>query len=86
MSREDFLGAVAVALLIVLATLPIVAPFLVVTNPEVAVRASNGIALSMLYGLGAWWGRIVGASPWRIGAGLTAIGVALVLVMIALGG
>jgi hypothetical protein len=84
--REDVLGAAAVALVIVLATLPIVAPFLVVSDPEVAVRISNAIALSMLFLLGARWGRIVGANPWRIGAGLTGIGVVLVLVTIALGG
>jgi len=84
--REDVLGAAAVALVIVLATLPIVVPFLVVADPYLAVRVSNGVALSMLFLLGAWWGRMVGASPWRIGAGLTGIGVALVLVTIALGG
>ncbi len=84
--REDLLGAAAVALVIVLATLPIVAPFLVVADPDLAVRVSNAVALSMLFLLGAWWGRIVGANPWRIGTGLTFLGVLLVLVTIALGG
>jgi hypothetical protein len=84
--REDLLGAAAVALQIVLATLPIVVPFLVIADPALAVRVSNAIALSMLFLLGVWWGRIVGANPWRIGAGLTGIGVVLVLVTIALGG
>jgi VIT1/CCC1 family predicted Fe2+/Mn2+ transporter len=85
-TRADLLGAVAVALLIVAATLPIVAPFLVVEDEGLAVRISNSIALAMLFLLGAWWGRSVGASPWRIGAGLTGIGIVLVLVTIALGG
>lgn len=84
--RDDVLGAVAVALLIVLATLPIVLPFLVVADPDVAVRVSNAVALTMLFLLGAWWGRIVGTSPWRTGAGLTVVGIGLVLVTIALGG
>jgi VIT1/CCC1 family predicted Fe2+/Mn2+ transporter len=75
-----------VALLIVAATLPIVAPFLIVEDPALAVRVSNAVALSMLFLLGAWWGHIVGASPWRVGAGLTGIGIALVLITIALGG
>jgi VIT1/CCC1 family predicted Fe2+/Mn2+ transporter len=84
--KEDVYGAVAVALVIVLATLPIVVPFLLVADPNVAVRVSNAVALSMLFLLGAWWGRIVGVNPWRVGAGLTGIGIALVLVTIALGG
>lgn len=84
--RGDVHAAVAVAVLIVVSTLPIVVPFLLFEDPAVAVRISNGIALTMLFLLGAWWGRIVGANPWRIGLGLTGIGIALVLVTIALGG
>jgi hypothetical protein len=32
------------------------------------------------------WGRAVGGNPWTIGAGLTGVGLLLVLVTIALGG
>jgi hypothetical protein len=84
--REDLLGAVAVALIIVLATLPVVAPLVVVTDPDVAVRLSNLVALALVFLVGVQWGRMVGASPLGIGAGLTALGVALVLITIALGG
>lgn len=85
-TAADLRGAAAVALLIVLATLPVVVPFLVVTDAALAVRISNGVALALLFLLGMWWGRTVGANPWRIGAGLTGVGVVLVLVTIALGG
>jgi hypothetical protein len=67
--REDLLGGVAVALVIIVATLPIVVPYLVIANPEHAVRLSNGIALTMLFLLGAWWGRVVGGRSLRIAAG-----------------
>ncbi|MGH7786855.1 MAG: VIT1/CCC1 transporter family protein [Candidatus Binatia bacterium] len=83
---RDLLGGAAVALIIVLATLPVVIPFLVVPDPSVAVRVSNAIALTELFLTGAWWGREVGGSPLRIATGLTAVGVVLVLITIALGG
>jgi VIT1/CCC1 family predicted Fe2+/Mn2+ transporter len=84
--RDDFLGGVAVALVILVATVPIVVPYLLVSNPNLAVRLSNGIALTLLFLLGAWWGRVVGARSWRIAAGLTLVGIVLVLITIALGG
>ena len=84
--REDLLGGVAVALIIVLTTLPVVVPYLVVSDPNLAVRLSNLIALTLLFLVGVWWGRVVGANPWRIGAGLTLVGMVLVLITIALGG
>ncbi len=84
--RDDLLGGLAVALVIVLATFPIVVPYLVVSDPNLAVRLSHLIALSLLFLLGAWWGRVVGGRSIRIAAGLTLVGVALVLITIALGG
>lgn len=86
MLRKDILGAIAVGLLILVATLPMVVPFLLVSNATTAVRISNLITLVMLFGIGWWWGRVVGANPLRIGAGVTGVGLALVLITIALGG
>lgn len=84
--RDDILGGIAVAGLVLLATLPILVPFMLMSDPSVAVRCSNLIALGMLLWLGWWWGRAVGANPYRISAGVTAVGLALVLVTILLGG
>lgn len=84
--REDLVGGVAVALVILVATLPIVVPYLVVSDPDLAVRLSNGIALTLLFVLGAWWGQVVGGRALRIATGLTLLGVTLVLITIALGG
>lgn len=84
--REDLLGGVAVGLIILLATLPVVVPYLAVASPTLAVRVSHLIALTELFLLGAWWGRMVGGSSLRIGAGLTLVGAVLVLITIVLGG
>ncbi len=84
--REDWLGALAVTLLIAVSTLPIVVPYLVFADPDLAVRVSHGVALGMLFMLGMWWGRLVGANPFAIGAGLTLVGTVLVLLTIAMGG
>jgi VIT1/CCC1 family predicted Fe2+/Mn2+ transporter len=84
--REDLLGGVAAALVIVFATLPVVVPYLVMSNPNHAVRVSNLIALVLLFLLGVRWGQIVGANPLRIGAGVTLLGLVLVLITIVLGG
>ena len=84
--RDDVLGGVAVALVIVLATLPIVVPYLVVSDPNLAVRSSNLVALTLLFLLGVRWGQIVGGRAIRIASGLTVLGAALVLITIALGG
>ena len=86
LNRDDLLGGVAAALAIVLATFPIVVPYLVVSNPDLAVRCSNLIALILLFLLSARWGQIVGGSSIRFAFGLTVLGMALVLITIVLGG
>jgi VIT1/CCC1 family predicted Fe2+/Mn2+ transporter len=84
--REDVLGGAAVALIILVATLPVVFPYLVIADANLAVRVSNAIALALLFLLGLRWGHLVGGRPWGIATGLTAIGIVLVLITIALGG
>lgn len=83
---EDLLGGVAVCVLIVLATIPVLVPFALVDEVEIAVRLSNGVAIGELALLGAKWGSVVGGSPLRISLGLTAVSMVLVGVTIALGG
>lgn len=81
---NDLLGGIAVALLVIVATMPVVLPFLVLSNPIIAIRISNLTVLVMLFAAGWWWARTVGADPWQIGAGVTGIGLILVLITIAL--
>jgi VIT1/CCC1 family predicted Fe2+/Mn2+ transporter len=82
----DLLGGTAVALVIVLATVPVVVPFLFVNDPMLAARLSNLVALVELGLVGARWGQATGASPIWIAIGLTTVGLVLVAITIALGG
>lgn len=83
---EDIKGGVAVALTLLLATIPVILPFLLFTDLRGAVRASNVIALLLLFCVGSWWGYVVAGTPWRVGFGMTLIGLVLVFVTILLGG
>lgn len=83
---DDFVGAVAVFLLVVLATFPVVIPFIFIHETAVAMRASNAVALVILFASGYALGQHAGDTPWRTGAAMVAIGVALVVATIALGG
>ena len=83
---DDLLGGTAVALAIVVSTLPVVAPFVLIRDTELAVRASNAVGVAGLALLGARWGQLVGGSPLGIGFGLTLVGLVLVGITIVLGG
>ncbi len=84
--KKDWLGAIAVFLLVFLSTLPVVTPFLFMHNPLVALRCSNGIAIVMLFGLGYGFGRCAGFQPWVMGIAMVVIGGVLVTITMALGG
>jgi hypothetical protein len=84
---EDFFGALGVALIAVLAALPLVIPLLLFReNAALALRASNLVAIGMLYLFGDRWARYSGSNPLKVGFALAALGVAMVLVAIPLGG
>jgi hypothetical protein len=80
--RKDILGGLAVAIVIMVATIPVVVPFLVVGDPKVAVRVSNLVALTELFLLGVWWAKVVGARSLPTAVGLTLIGLVLMLITI----
>jgi hypothetical protein len=86
LGREDWLGALAVFLLVFLSTFPLVIPFLVFQDVQVALRVSNVIALAMLFMTGYWLARHAGYPPWRTGFRIMLLGVVLVAITIALGG
>jgi hypothetical protein len=56
-----------VFLLVFVATLPVVIPFLLFSDPRWALRASNGVAILMLFLTGFALGRHAGRRPWLIG-------------------
>ncbi|MDD2049356.1 hypothetical protein [Pseudomonas putida] len=82
----DFLGALGVFLLVVLATFPVVIPFLLTGDAALAVRASNLVALVLLFVAGWMLARHSGGNPWASGMILAVVGTALMLGIIALGG
>jgi len=84
--REDAIGAVAIFLIVVAATFPVVLPFIFIGDVQLAKRLSAGIAIAMLYLCGHQWGRYAGLAPWRAGLVLVLLGCAVEAVVIALGG
>jgi len=86
LTKSDGLGAMAICLLSLLSTFPVVIPFLFITEPRTALRVSNLIAIAMLYLCGHVLGRWAGFRPWVMGLWLVAGGAALVGVAIVLGG
>ncbi len=79
-------GALGVFLLVSLSTFPMVVPFLFLSEPTVALRTSHAVGLSMLFMIGALFGRTADQHPLRIGLWMVGIGLVLVLLAIALGG
>jgi hypothetical protein len=85
-TRSDLAGAVGVFLLVVVGTLPVTLPFAFLSGVAPAMRWSQGIGLVMLFANGAALGHYAGFGAWRSGLTMLAIGVALVGIVIALGG
>jgi len=83
---DDLRGAVGVFLLVVLATIPVVLPFVFVPEPHRALRISNLVALGMLFAGGWSLAGYAGLSRWRLGFGMLMLGTVLVAITIALGG
>jgi len=86
LSRTDFAGAAGVFLMVFLSTFPVVIPFLILHETHQALRASNAIAIVMLFLTGWSLGRHTGRRAWLTGLGMVMVGVVLVAVTVALGG
>lgn len=86
LTKADWAGALGVFLLVFLSTFPIVIPFLLIGNLHLALRVSNGIALTMLFITGWVLARHGGHNPWWSGLAMMLVGLVLVGVTIALGG
>ena len=85
-TARDLLGAASVCLLVFLTTLPVAIPFMLVSDPQPALRISNAVALVMLFLLGSSLARYTGGRPLRLGLGMLILGAVLVALTIALGG
>jgi hypothetical protein len=85
-TADEWLGGIAVFVLVVVAILPVVLPFLFFEDPMRALRVSNGIAILMLFLTGYVYGYHAGYRPVASGLIMTAVGGAMVGLTIALGG
>ncbi|MFN7986634.1 MAG: VIT1/CCC1 transporter family protein [Thermoanaerobaculia bacterium] len=83
---EDWRGALAVFLLVVASTIPVVLPFVFMRDAMLALRVSNAIAVSMMFAMGYTFGRLANARPWLTGIVMVVLGAALVSLTMALGG
>jgi VIT1/CCC1 family predicted Fe2+/Mn2+ transporter len=86
LGRADFTGALGVFLLVVLATFPVVVPFMLIDQTAFAVRVSNLVAVAMLLVAGTALARYAGAPAWQGGLAMAVTGSLLLAAIIALGG
>jgi VIT1/CCC1 family predicted Fe2+/Mn2+ transporter len=86
LTKRDWLGALAVCLLSFLSTFPIVIPFVLIGDARLALRASNAVAIAMLFVCGYAFGRRAGIRPWTAGLAMVGAASAFVGVAIVLGG
>jgi len=83
---SDWWGAFGVFLLVFVATFPVTIPFMVIHTLGFAMRASNAVAIAMLFIAGFAYGRVIHRSPVSIGIAAVFIGLIIVTFTIALGG
>lgn len=86
LGRQDLLAAAAIFLLVVLATFPVVVPFILFDDLPRAMRVSNGIAIAMLFAAGLALGRHADLGAARTGLWMVGLGVAMVAAIMLFGG
>ena len=87
LAPRDFLEAFAVFLMVVVATFPVVAPFLLTSDASTAMRMSQAVTLGMLFIAGLALGRYAGyAKPLRPALAMAVFGAVLIAAVKALGG
>ena len=86
LSKSDWVGAAGVFVLVVLATFPVVLPFMFMQRAMLAQRVSNSIAIGMLFLTGYAFGRHTGYHPRGMGITMVVLGMVLVGLTIILGG
>lgn len=86
LAKEDLLGALAVFLWVFVVTFPVTIPFMFMDNLWQAMRASNAIAIVLLFLTGYKFGSISAYRPWLTGIAMVILGTIVVSFTIALGG
>jgi hypothetical protein len=86
LDADDLRGGLAVFVLVFASTLPVAIPFLIFRDLFVAARASDAVAIVMLFLIGMSLGRHAGRRPLLVGLTMVGIGVLLSAAAIRLGG
>ena len=86
LKRDDLLAALAIFVIVVAATFPVVLPFMMIDDVLTAKNVSRGVALTMLFLGGLVLGRYAGYGSWRVGFVMVGLGSGLVVAINALGG
>jgi hypothetical protein len=86
LDRDHWLGAFYVFLIVFGATLPVVLPFIFVSDPRLALRTSNAVAVLLLFLVGYRFGQYAGHRPWTMGFAMVILGSVMVGITISLGG
>ena len=86
LTKDEWLGALGICLLVFFSTIPVVIPFLFMDDVRWALRVSNAVAIIMLFICGYAFARNTGLRPWPTGLAMVAVGAFLVGIAIALGG
>ena len=86
LNLHDFLAALAIFLIVVASTFPVVLPFVFIQDVGTAKNVSRAIALAMLFFGGLALGRYAGYGSWKVGLMMAGLGTALVVAINALGG
>jgi VIT1/CCC1 family predicted Fe2+/Mn2+ transporter len=83
---RDLRAALAIFLIVVAATFPVVLPFLLFKDVGMAKNTARAIALAMLFLGGLTLGRFAGYGSWRVGFMMAGLGSLLVVAINVLGG
>jgi VIT1/CCC1 family predicted Fe2+/Mn2+ transporter len=86
LNGSDLLAALAIFIVVVVSTFPVVVPFALMHDVAAAKNASRVIALVMLFLAGFALGRYAGYGSWRAGIAMAVLGALLVGAIKALGG
>jgi hypothetical protein len=86
LNRDDLLAALAIFLIVVASTFPVVLPFALIEDVTLAKNVSRVIALTMLFFGGLALGRYAGYGSWKVGFMMAGLGAVLVVAIRALGG
>jgi hypothetical protein len=82
----DYVAAGIICALVSVTALPGLVPLLLTADSVLALRIANGLQVGLLLLIGYRWAQYSGTNPWRAAALIGLLGVALVLVAVALGG